>query len=413
MHTMFVVYEGVSSGGKMLVSPDCEWSHMSAAESFYQKQILFSMIPILAVFCSFLFWHTVRLLKQVCGCCSEKKTMCGKPKIKRKGSYNATITDKTILTSVLLLFVLYPGVVTSVFSMLSCLTVDGTQYLAVDLQEECFGGRHMQYMTMLGLPQLIVYVVGLPIAGVLVVGMNRAKLSHPRMKYRYAMLYLGYRDQRWWWEVVVVGRKIGMVLISVFGAMLGPDLQCFLALALVFVSIAMHLSGRPYESDIKRHRILDRLEVISLCVSWATFWSGLLFYLGKGSRGGGSAASSTGSARIHEDSGLLVVVSLAILGMNAVTLAYATKHFVVEYMEDSRQRKSRMSMKDLSSKISYTSMIGHRQKQKSVKVAPETKFQRGNETKSGEERDEHLQLRALLDGDDRALRSWGSENERT
>lgn len=122
-----------------------------------------------------------------------------------------------------------------------------------------------------------------------------------------------------------------MVLISVYGSFLGPDLQCFMALALVFVSIAAHLGGKPYDNNIKRHRILDKLEVISLCVSWATFWSGLLFFLGK-------------DGRLEEDSVILVFVSIVILGINVITLVYAMYHFGLEYMEDNRIRKSRLSM---------------------------------------------------------------------
>ena len=144
-----------------------------------------------------------------------------------------------------------------------------------------------------------------------------------------------------------------MVLISVFGSILGPDLQCFLALALVFISIAVHLSGKPYDNNIKRHRILDKLEIISLCVSWATFWSGLLFYLGE-------------DGRINEDSPLLVIVSVTILGINLITLGYSIFQFGLEYIEDNRIRKSRLSIISVNqAKAAFLNSVGG-----GVKVAP-------------------------------------------
>ena len=135
----------------------------------------------------------------------------------------------------------------------------------------------------------------------------------------------------------VVARKVGVVLISVFGNILGVDLQCFLALALVFISIAAHLGGKPYDSAVKRHRILDKLEILSLCVSWATFWSGLLFFLGQS------------NPFIKENHYILVIVSLVILGINIVTVMYSVFHFGLEYMEDNRIRKSRASIVSLDS----------------------------------------------------------------
>ena len=135
----------------------------------------------------------------------------------------------------------------------------------------------------------------------------------------------------------VVARKVGVVLISVFGSILGVDLQCFLALALVFISIAAHLGGKPYDSAIKRHRILDKLEILSLCVSWATFWSGLLFFLGQSNQ------------FIKENHFILVIVSLVILGINIMTVVYSVLHFGLEYMEDNRIRKRRTSIVSLDS----------------------------------------------------------------
>jgi hypothetical protein len=93
--------------------------------------------------------------------------------------------------------------VTRAFSLLHCIDVDGTLYLAMDLQEKCFSGRHQSYVLSVGLPQLIVYVIGLPVAGIFIVGKNRHQLHRPVIKYRFAMLYLGYCDDKWWWEITV------------------------------------------------------------------------------------------------------------------------------------------------------------------------------------------------------------------
>ena len=55
---------------------------------------------------------------------------------------------------------------------------------------------------------------------------------------RYSLLYIGYRKDREWWELIIAFRKVAVVSIGTFGAVMGVvDLQAFIALGVVFVSI--------------------------------------------------------------------------------------------------------------------------------------------------------------------------------
>ena len=46
--------------------------------------------------------------------------------------------------------------------MFSCKRVGVHRYLVVDLEEQCYRGRHLAFVLALGIPQLFVYVIGLP-----------------------------------------------------------------------------------------------------------------------------------------------------------------------------------------------------------------------------------------------------------
>ena len=78
---------------------------------------------------------------------------------------------------------------------------------------------------------------------------RRARYASPALRrraqnfrLRYSLLYMGYRKDRAWWEVVIAFRKIAVVAIGTFGALLGVvDLQAILALLAVFLSIVTHL----------------------------------------------------------------------------------------------------------------------------------------------------------------------------
>ena len=54
---------------------------------------------------------------------------------------------------------------------------------------------------------------------------NKDQLHERHFYTRYGLLYLGYRDDRAWWELVVAIRKVCVVAIGTFGTLLGVATQ--------------------------------------------------------------------------------------------------------------------------------------------------------------------------------------------
>ena len=68
------------------------------------------------------------------------------------------------------------------------------------------------------------------------------RLHEKKVYTRYGLLYMGYQPGREWWELVVAMRKVAVVAVGTFGTLLGVvDLQAFIALAIVFVSVLLAL----------------------------------------------------------------------------------------------------------------------------------------------------------------------------
>ena len=135
---------------------------------------------------------------------------------------------------------------------------------------------------MLTIPQLICYVVGLPLIAALVILRNKEKLHLDKsFSTRYSLLYMGYRQDREWWEVIIVIRKVAVVSIDTFGTVMGViDLQAFVALGIVFLSIVVHLVGQLFNTKKPNGKQLHKLEFMVLSICWFTFWGGLLYFLG-------------------------------------------------------------------------------------------------------------------------------------
>jgi mannose-6-phosphate isomerase-like protein (cupin superfamily) len=199
------------------------------------------------------------------------------------------------------------------------------------LEEPCFQGEHMRDVLMLTIPQTILYVLGLPIAGTIHLLRNKDSLHKRQFYTRYGLLYLGYRDERAWWELVVAFRKVAVVSVGTFGTLLGVvDIQAHLALLLVFCSITAHLVGKPFDMTRANTRLLHNLELAALCICWLTFWGGLLFFLG------------------HEkedvvSSNVRVFTTVCLVLLNVVFLIGSFVIFVKEYKRDKKQKLQRRS----------------------------------------------------------------------
>jgi len=214
-----------------------------------------------------------------------------------------------------LLFLLQPSLVERCAMIFSCVKLgrgDTDLFMTADLSVRCWewSGRHGLYIFALGLPLLILYVVGFPV-GVwkfLMSAKNQPKvlaiaqtattsvLSGPQAENalpahtqtfadNYGFLFLGYKSEIAYWEVVVMLRKIAISLIGVIVAV-DFRLQGMSGMLVVIFAIYAQLLYTPFvQAD------LNLFEFLSLCSSMATFYFGI-FTLDAGANGASIPASS-------------------------------------------------------------------------------------------------------------------------
>lgn len=116
-------------------------------------------------------------------------------------------------------------------------------------------------------------------------------------------------------------RKVTFVVIAgVFGSRMGPDLQCFVALFVLFWFFNFHLTAHPFDEISSRHRVLHHMETWALIVAWCTMWMGLIFYLGNE------------FGRINRD--WMVVFTISIIVMNVLYSTVVLTLFFKEYVRE-------------------------------------------------------------------------------
>ena len=289
--TMFQVGGAVTVLGQHLVNLKCMYPDLSEADVFWRyvqfivfvflcslhkfqltfaffnvllflftisTRLMWSVLPLLLPLLSVVFWYTFHFFKP-----TELQLLHQNIKV----------------TVVCVLYIIWPGLCGETMQMFACRTICGNELLIVDLEEECWTGRHAMYAGALGLPMLFLYVVGFPtVVFVLMKRMRRRSrmkgidIDEMKGNFHLSRFYTMFRPGVWWWEGTVAIRKILIVVIGVFGTSMGGMQVHFTAFLMVVVMV-ITAKVRPYGD--KRELML--LEMFSLFMIWMTLWGATVF----------------------------------------------------------------------------------------------------------------------------------------
>jgi hypothetical protein len=131
------------------------------------------------------------------------------------------------------------------------------------------------------------------------------------------------------------------------------DLQAFIALGTVFISIVLHLLFQPFDTTTKNGKKLHNLEFIALCVCWFTFWGGLLFFLGHEKKGS-----------VH--SNVLITTTILLVLANSTFLLVSIYILAKTYIIDRRIAKQ----KKLDQNQEKTESEEHQNEENPTRVVP-------------------------------------------
>ena len=130
-----------------------------------------------------------------------------------KKERRSTFASHWVQTSTVVgLFLMYTAVIKSLLRGFSCDRVGDIYYLSTDYSVLCYTGRHATFVW-IGAVALVIYGVGIPGSSVVLMWRYRFHLHKAKA---LQFLHRGYRRERYFWEVVVVLRKIAVIAMSIF-----------------------------------------------------------------------------------------------------------------------------------------------------------------------------------------------------
>jgi len=166
-----------------------------------------------------------------------------------------------------LLFLAHPGVCSEVLQTFNCVHLGTSYLLSVDLTISCRSREYKSYATASGF--FLIYAFGLPFLSFMHVirHMKRKSDEETLRKSTFNFIISGYKTHALYWEFVCLGRKLLVVIFSVF---LGTHAQLLCGLCLIVASMQANTSVMPFRIDP-----LGKLESFALVVLFITLAAGL------------------------------------------------------------------------------------------------------------------------------------------
>ena len=172
------------------------------------------------------------------------------------------------------IFLAYPSVIKMFLRVLSCDKIGEKYYLSTDYSVECYTEEHEMF-SILSVIALVLYGIGFPLKAFLILRHYQHRLydTIPRTMH---FLYNGYR--LYYWEFVILSRKIAIVCMSVF--LFRQNSERYQAVAvswLLQLYMFLHLKFKPFDLQTVYGRLCDRLEWLGLLSTLITINAGIVF----------------------------------------------------------------------------------------------------------------------------------------
>lgn len=140
------------------------------------------------------------------------------------------------------LFLLYPSMSSTVLQLYVCEDVNGESLLHADHRVQCHTSQWAEY-TLIGIPLIVVYPVGIPAYFLILLYANRRFLRESRVQAQLGFLYTAYRLEMWWFEIADCLYKLVMTSLLTF---LPTNVQLPFAMCIVCLYFMVSIYLNPY-----------------------------------------------------------------------------------------------------------------------------------------------------------------------
>eukprot|EP00347_Sterkiella_histriomuscorum_P018648 403344713 len=256
LQQFFNIFGSVGEISESFISFDCFLQDtgftQKGSSTFYFKTLVIAILPILMCLIFSVIFYIWKVMK------------------------NQSLLNykrQVIVSTIVVIYTLHPTITRLSTSLFFCMEIDkDEEWLQQDLEIRCWSGQHLLWALSIGIPSLIVWVVGLPAFGFLYFYKRQDKLREPVFFSRYRAVYQGLKQQYFYWEFVNILRKVFLVSVNVFLNLYSGIFKALLSLAVLICFQRVQQRLQPYNNPV-----INILESREYNTSIVTFFGALFF----------------------------------------------------------------------------------------------------------------------------------------
>ena len=118
-----------------------------------------------------------------------------------------------VISFISIVFLLYPRLVQSAFSMFECVSIDsGDNRSKIILYDSCYGSNHIKWLLAIALQIIVIWVISMPLIALYLLYKNHNKNEDNKVKQYFLILYQGLKPRAYYWEFVNIFRKVWVLI---------------------------------------------------------------------------------------------------------------------------------------------------------------------------------------------------------
>jgi hypothetical protein len=211
-----------------LFAPDC-----AVKADFWAKYYVKMFLPAIIGIGAVITYKPARYLLVKCS--------------RRNDSFDIDPRNKIISLSLALVTRLYTLLISSALDPFHCSQVSETvSVLANDPSTQCYGTRWYRNLPAVGIFVLL-YCVAVPTFLAWKLFQYRNKLDTPEMKARFGVLYIHYRRNCYWWEILLMLKRAAVFMaLEVTQDADKSQSKVFLSIAVILAFTSVHVVVDPF-----------------------------------------------------------------------------------------------------------------------------------------------------------------------
>eukprot|EP00361_Fabrea_salina_P007450 CAMPEP_0202436818 /NCGR_PEP_ID=MMETSP1345-20130828/26245_1 /ASSEMBLY_ACC=CAM_ASM_000843 /TAXON_ID=342563 /ORGANISM="Fabrea Fabrea salina" /LENGTH=1731 /DNA_ID=CAMNT_0049050339 /DNA_START=6 /DNA_END=5201 /DNA_ORIENTATION=+ len=256
---LFAVQKSTATATEQVFSVDC---YIEAEDSegveetgntevFFQKVVIISLLPAIVWALSAAVWGLIAFFQ----------------------SRLIYMKRELVTTMIVLFFLIHPTIVKLMFSIFACREIEGKgPWLIQNLEVQCWDEKHTLYALGVALPSILVWGIGVPTFMLYSMYKKSRYLFKIDNKLRFGFLFNGYKLSRFYWEFVILYRKIIVICLAVFLSTISIQVQALTCLLVLIVFLYMQKVYKPFVVD---H--LNQLETSAIFTATVTIYCGVYY----------------------------------------------------------------------------------------------------------------------------------------